>query len=188
MQKKYQFLSIIVALAVVSLACNLSIFSPKTPAPPIPVTTEAVQSLEETAQDAFDGVQQGESVSLVITETQLTSLIALKLQETGYQTISNPQIYLRDGKIQVFGTVKREDLEAIAEVVLAVVVDSAGQVNFDIESAKLGPVPLPESLTSQLETSLNVIFQQQIAALAPNMIIESIQIADGQMTIEGRQR
>jgi hypothetical protein len=171
-----------------SLACNLTIFSPKTPAPPIPVTTEAVQSLEETAQGAFEGFQQGDTVSLVITETQLTSLIALKLQETGFQTLTNPQIYLRDGKIQVFGTVKREDLEAIAEVIVAVTVDSAGQAIFDIESAKLGPVPLPENLTTQLETRLNLIFQQQIASLAPNMIIESILIADGQMTIQGRQR
>jgi hypothetical protein len=114
--------------------------------------------------------------------------VALKLQETGDQTITNPQIYLRDGKIQVIGNVNRDDLTATAEVVVAVGVDSSGQANFDIESAKLGPFPLPENLISQLETRLNLIFQQQIASLAPNMVIESIQIADGQMTIEGRQR
>jgi len=47
MQKKNRLWIIIVVLATVSLACNLSIFSPKTPAPPIPVTTEAVQSLKK---------------------------------------------------------------------------------------------------------------------------------------------
>jgi hypothetical protein len=187
MQKKSWLWTIIFVLAAVSLACNLPFFSPRTPAPPIPVTTEAVQSLEETAQDAYEGIQQGESVSLVITEAQLTSLVALKLQETGDQTITNPQIYLRDGKIQVIGNVNRDNLTATAEVVVAVGVDSSGQANFDIESAKLGPFPLPENLISQLETRLNLIFQQQIASLAPNMVIESIQIADGQMTIEGRQ-
>ena len=188
MQKKYWFWIIIFVLSAVSLACNLSIFSPKTPAPPIPVTTEAVQSLEETAQNAYENLQQGEAVKLVITEAQLTSLVALKLQESGDQTITNPQIYLRDGKIQVYGTVKTENLEAIAEVIVAVGVDSSGQPTFDIESAKLGPVPLPENLISQLETRLDLILQQQIASLAPNTAINSILIADGQMIIEGHQR
>jgi len=152
------------------------------------VTTEAVQSLEETAQNAYDGIQQGETVTLVITEAQLTSLVALKLQETGDQTITNPQIYLRDGKLQVFGTITREELEATAQVIVAVGVDGSGQPTFDIESAQLGPIPLPEELIAQLETRLQGIFQQEIAKLAPNIAIDSITIADGQMTVVGHQR
>ena len=188
MQKKNRFWIIIFVLALVSLACNLSIFRPKTPAPPIPVTTEAVQSLEETAQDAFNGIQQNGAVRLAITEAQLTSLVALKLQEYGDQGITNPQVYLRDGKVQVFGTIKRDNLEATAKVVIAVGVDSSGNPVFDIESANLGPFPLPQELISELETRLNLIFQEQIASLAPNTAIDSIQIADGQMVIEGHQR
>lgn len=188
MQNKSRFWIIIFVLAVVSLSCNLPFLTPKTPAPPIPVTTEAVQSLEETAQNAYEGIQQGETVTLVITEAQLTSLVALKLQETGDQTITNPQIYLRDGKLQVFGTITREELEATAQVIVAVGVDSSGQPTFDIESAQLGPIPLPEELISQLETRLQGIFQQEIAKLAPNIAIDSISIADGQMTVVGHQR
>ena len=188
MQKKSRFWIIIYVLAVVSLACNLPFFTPKTPAPPIPITTEAVQSLEETAQNAYEGIQQGETATFVITETQLTSLVALKLQEVGNQTITNPQFYLRDGKLQVYGTITREELEAIAFVVIAVGVDASGQPVFDIESAQLGPVPLPEELISQLETQLQLIFQQEIAKLAPNIAVDSITIADGQMTIVGHPR
>jgi len=91
MQKKNRLWLIIFVLAAVSLACNLSIFSPKTPAPPIPVTTEAVQSLEETAQNAYDDFQQSGTVKLTITEAQLTSLVAIKLAESGDQTITNPR-------------------------------------------------------------------------------------------------
>ena len=188
MQKKNRLWLIIFVLAAVSLACNLSIFNPKTPAPPIPVTTEAVQSLEETAQNAYDDFQQSGTVKLTITEAQLTSLLAMKLAESGDQTITNPQVYLRDGKIQVFGTVKTDNLEAIAEVIVGVGVDSSGQPSFNIESAKLGPFPLPDNLISQLETRLDLIFQQEIASLAPNTAIDSIQITDGQMIIEGHQR
>ena len=188
MQKKNRLWLIIFVLAAVSLACNLSIFSPKTPAPPIPVTTESVQSLEETAQNAYNDFQQSGTVKLTITEAQLTSLVAMKLAESGDQTITDPQVYLRDGKIQVFGTVKTDNLEAKAEVIVGVGVDSSGQPDFNIESAKLGPFPLPDNLISQLETRLDLIFQQEIASLAPNTAIDSIQIADGQMVIEGHQR
>lgn len=188
MQNKNRLWLIIFVLAAVSLACNLNVFSPKTPAPPIPVTTEAVQSLEDTAQNAYEDLQQDGRVRLTITEAQLTSLLAMKLAESGDQTISNPQVYLRDGKIQVFGTVRTENLEAMAEIVIGVGVDGSGQPNFDIESAKLGPFPLPDSIVSELQTRLDLIFQQEIAALAPNTAIDSIVIADGQMTIEGHQR
>jgi len=152
------------------------------------VTTEAVQSLEETAQDAYGNLQQGENIKLTINEAQLTSLVAMKLAESGEQTITNPQIYLRDGKIQVFGTVKTDNLEALAEVIVGVGVNSSGQLDFNIESAKLGPFPLPGNLISQLETRLDIIFQQEIASLAPNTAFDSILIADGQMIIEGHQR
>jgi uncharacterized protein YpmS len=188
MQMKKRLWIIIFVLAAVSLACNLSIFSPKTPAPPIPVTTEAVQSLEETAQNAYNDFQQSGTVKLTITEAQLTSLVATKLAESGDQTITDPQVYLRDGKILVYGTVKTDNLEAKAEVIMSVVLDSSGQPSFKIESAKLGPFPLPQNLISQLETRLNLIFRQEIASLAPNTVIDSIQIADGQMVIEGHQQ
>lgn len=188
MQKKNRLWIIIFALASVSLACNLNIFSPKKPAPPIPVTTEAVQSLEETAQDAYYELQQDGTVKLTITEAQLTSLMAMKLAESGDQTITDPQVYLRDGKIQVFGTVKTDNLEAIAEVIVGVGVDGSGQPTFDIESAKLGPFPLPDNLVSQFENRIDLIFQQEIAKLAPNTAIDNIVITDGQMIIEGHQR
>lgn len=175
------------ALAAPSLACNLFSFGRETPAPPIPVTTEAVESLEETVEDAQQEAQQDGTIRLSITEAQLTSLVAMKLQETGDETISNPQVYLRDGKIQVFGDVRLENLSATANVVIGVSVDAQGKAVFNVESGSLGPFPLPENVVSQLENRLNLIFQEQIASAAPNLFIDSIVIADGQMTIEGHR-
>jgi hypothetical protein len=43
-------------------------------------------------------------------------------------------------------------------------------------------------MVSQLENRLDMIFQQEIASLAPNTAIDSILIADGQMIIEGHRR
>lgn len=170
-------------LAVPSVACNLLTLGRQTPGPPIPVTTQAVESLATAVEDA----QQDGTVQLVLTEAQLTSLVALKLQEAGDETISNPQVYLRDGKIQVFGDVSLDNFQATAQVVISASVDSRGNAVFDIESGSLGPFPLPENVVSQLEGRLNTIFQEEIASAAPNLFIDSIVIADGQMIVEGHR-
>ena len=102
MKTQIRFASILLLLAAVTLACNLG--SRQTPAPPPPVSTEAVQNLEATLENAADKIRETGEVQLEIDEAQLTSLVAFKLQESGDDLISDPQVYLRDGQIQVFGT------------------------------------------------------------------------------------
>ena len=176
---------ILILLGLASLACTLSLGAPKTPAPPIPVSTEAVENLEDALKGAYGQAQQGQPVTLVIDEPQLTSLIAFEMEKRGQESVRDPQVYLRDGQVQVFGTVNYQGVDATASVFLDVNVDAQWKPDFSIASAYFGPFPVPEDILAEIESNLDQAFSEQINSISPNLRIESIVIADGKMTITG---
>jgi len=186
MIKPTKILLIIFVLALLSLACNYSLRGPKTPEPTIPVTTQAVEDLEENVKNAADEAAKTGRINLTITEYQMTSLLAQQLEQAGIDFLTNPQVTLRDGQIQLTGDVNQESLSAKVTVILAVSVDAAGRPVLDVVSANIGPLPVPEDLISEIQTRLNEAFMGQIRSLAPNLFIESIVIEGGNMTITGR--
>lgn len=176
---------ILSVLAAMSLACNLG-RNAATPEPTIAVSTEAVESLEEAVDEAFDEAQQTGAINLVITESQLTSIVAFELEKSGSKSITDPQIQLDDGQIHITAQAKATGISAQARIVMEVSVDSAGRPVFEVVSAGIGPIPLPADLVSEIEARINRAFREQIADAAPEMFIESIVIEGGSMRITGR--
>jgi hypothetical protein len=159
-----------------------------TPESVIPVTTEAVESLEETAQGAFQDAQTSGEVSLVVTEAQLTSIFTLELEERVGEVVNNLQLSLRDGQIQMTGDIVSESITAPVEAVIEADVDPAGRPILNVISANVGPFPVPGDLVSEVEATINKAFQDQIKSTAPEMRIEKIIIENGKMTISGRTK
>jgi uncharacterized protein YpmS len=181
-----RFVSILLLLSAVTLACNFG--SRQTPAPPPPVSTEAVENLEATLESAAEEMQETGEVQLEMDEAQLTSLVAFELQESGEEMISDPQVYLRDGQIQVFGTVEQQNVSGTARVAMTVDLDSEGRPDVNVVSASIGPFPIPQQIVDNVESELNEAFTEQLDSVAPNTRFESIVIADGKMTITGHAR
>lgn len=187
MYRKYLMLVVLLVLAGVTLACNLG-KSAVNNDPLIPVSTESVQSLEETAVNSYNEFRQTGEVNLTVTEEQLTSMVALELAEQGTQGISDPQVFLRDGQIQLTGDVQTQGITAPATMVMEVDLDGNGRPSLRIVSANIGPFPVPDSLIENVETRLNQAFLNQLEEKAPNMFVESVVIADGNMTVTGHTR
>lgn len=184
--KKLRTLVIILSLlAAVSLACNLGRRA-ATPEPTVVVSTEAVESLEEAVDEAFDEAQQTGTIHLEITESQLTSIVAFELEKSGSESITDPQIQLDNGQILITVQAKATGISAEARMVMEVSPDSAGRPVFEVISAGIGPIPLPADLVSEIEVRINRAFQEQIDDAAPEMFIESIVIEGGSMRITGR--
>ena len=131
---KIRILSITVLCTLIftSLACRLTAKTSAKPVETIAVSTEAVGSLEEKVQEAVDQAAQGQTVELSLTEEEITSLLAQKLNEQGEVMVSDPQVYLRDDKVQVFGNVQYGKLTLPLDVVLEPQVDTAGRANLKI--------------------------------------------------------
>jgi uncharacterized protein YpmS len=161
-----------------SLACNFGFGRQATPEEVIPVTTEAVESLQDAAGDAVEGAIQGGDIEISITEAQLTSLLSFELAERAGGQISNLQVFLRDGQIQLYGDVDTQGISAQVRVFVAVRVDPVGRPVLEVVSSSIGPFPVPGELISEVETIMNKAFQQKVESMAPNMHIESIVIED----------
>jgi hypothetical protein len=172
------------ALAGAGLACNIAVGGPTPPASPIPVSTEAVGQLEEVWKSAVENSANGE-VSVTLTEEQLTSFAALKIAEQPDAPVQDVQVFLRDGKIQLYGTAQAGSLSTTALVVLKPTVTSEGLLDLEVEEADFGPLPVPDALLETVSTALDEALTGQVGSQATGFKITSALIADGQMTLTG---
>lgn len=189
---RYIFLMVAsLALLVATLACALP-GQNKQAAPTataIPVTTQSVQDLENAVQAAIQTAQSGGSIEVVFTDAQLTSAIALQLQaqpEIQQQAqISNVQVHLQNGQIQVSGDLTRSGITLTARINLVVEVDAQGVAQAKIVEAALGAIPVPQAILDQVTAQVD---QYLTSAIGSQMFVESVVIADGKMVVRARPR
>ena len=177
------------ALLSASLACNFSRTqtpSP-TPRPTVAVSTKSVQEFEQNLNSAAEDLQQGKQVTLIVTESQLTSLVANNFQTEGGVVLQNPQVYLRDGQVQLVGSVEQSGISLPLEILVSIRVNSAGKLDYSIDSAKLGPFPLPQAQLDQLSSELDKAIAAQLGQGEQRIILDGITIADGTMVITGHK-
>jgi hypothetical protein len=183
----------LLTIILTSLACTMNVGGPDySDLPPVPVSTEYAQSIEDEVLRAFqEGAQTG-TISLNLTEQQLTSYIATKLQSDprlqrdGQPLISEPQVYLRDGQMKIYGKTQQGMFTANIGIIVDVGVDENGQPKVDIASADFGPLPAPEGLRDTVAAMIREAYMGSLGPIATGLRIETIQIADGVMTVSGR--
>jgi hypothetical protein len=182
-------------LLLTSLACTVAVGGPDySDRPPIPVSVEAAESVREEIKRAFEeGLTTGE-VTIRITETQITSLLAIKLQtdqslqQDSKPLITDPQVYLRDGQMQIFGKSQQGMFTANIGIIVAVGVDENGDPKVEIVSADFGPLPAPAGLNNAISALIDEAFTGALGPVATGIRIQTITIVDGNMYIVGRIR
>ena len=194
-QPKYAFPLFYLLLVLTALACNINVGGPDySTLPPVPVSTDYAQSIQEEVQRAFEeGAQTGE-ITLNLTEQQITSYLATRLQtdpalqQDNLPLVSEPQVYLRDGQMQIYGKAQRGMFNANVGVIVTVGVDAEGQPDIEIVSADFGPLPAPEGLKETIEAMVREAYTGSLGPVATGLRIETITIANGIMTVTGRIR
>ena len=177
----------LVALTVLSmLACTIMVGGPDYPPQRIPVSTEAAGEIQSAVQTAAAlGLQTG-TITLYLTEPQLTSYLAYKLQERPDPFITDPQVLLRDGQITIYGTAQQGYFRATVQIVLSAGIDAEGQLKIELVSADFGPLPVPEGLREIITATVQEAYTGAIGPVATGFRLESITIADGTMTVVGK--
>jgi hypothetical protein len=194
-QSKYAFPLFLLLLVLTALACNINVGGPDySSLPPVPISTEYAQSIQDEVQRAFEeGAQTGE-ITLNLTEQQITSYLASRLQsdpnlqQDNQPLISEPQVYLRDGQMQIYGKSQRGMFNANIGIIVSVGVDAEGQPDIEIVSADFGPLPAPEGLKDTIEAMVREAYTGSLGPVATGLRIETITIANGIMTVTGRIR
>jgi len=194
-QKQIVLPVFLITLILASLACTMFVGGPDTSnLTPIPVSTSDAEALKEQIKKAFeDGATTG-IVTFTISEAQVTSLLAERLQsDPNLQTdqkpfITDPQVYLRDGQMQIYGKTKQGVFTANIGIIVNITVDENGKPKIEIVSADFGPFPVPDTIKEAFTAMIDEAFTGAIGPAAVGLRIESISIADGLMTITGRTK
>ena len=179
---------VVLALMLATLACMINIGGPAYPTPAIPISTEAVGSLDQAIQTAVAAGAGSGEVTLVISETQLTSYLAFKLQQQSSPFITNPQVYLREGQIRIYGTARQGNFQVTVNFILTAGVDEQGQLTIVLTSADFGPLPVPDGLKEAVTAIIKEAYAGSLGPVATGFRLESITVADGRMTIVGRTK
>jgi hypothetical protein len=196
MKPKYALPILLVTLLLTSLACTISVGGPDTSdLAPIPVSAAEADSLREQIRRAFEEGATTGVVTFTISEPQITSVLAQRLQsdpsfqqEENKPLIFDPQVYLRDGQMKIYGKTQQGIFTANIGIIINVGIDENGKPKIEIASADFGPFPVPDGIKSAITRMIEEAYTGAIGPVATGLRIESIAIADGLMTISGRVR
>ena len=184
MKKLHSIYIAIIALVITVLACNFGFAGPK-PAP-IPVSTEAVQSLQEEVSNAVQQMTTSGSATIEITESQLTSALALSLQQL--PVLTSPQIHLQNGEIQFTGSASQAGLLGDVNVILKVEAGQDCKPHLQVVTAKLGPLPISEDMIGGFLPLAEEAISSMATSGGQQMCIDSIVINEGKMVITGHSK
>ena len=127
----------------------------------------------------------GSLTSLTLSEQQLTSWLAMQMQNSPDLPLSNIQVYLRDDKIQIWGTVVGASNSTSALIVGNLEIDDNKNPVLGIESIQIGQQTMPGILVSQTQSWLNQLLLDEINQQTPGLKIMSVSISSGSITISG---
>lgn len=195
-KKQFALPVFLLVLVLTSLACTIFVGGPDySSLPPIPVSAEAAQSIQDELKRAVEAGAQTGVVTINLTEPQITSYLAARMQsdpslqqEDKKPLITDPQVYLRDGKMQIYGKTQQGIFTANIGIIVGVGVDANGQPLIEIESADFGPLDAPEGLKNAITAMVKEAYTGSLGPVATGLRIESISISNGVMTITGRIR
>jgi hypothetical protein len=170
-----------------SLACTMFVGGPDYPTEVVPASIDEVMSMQTQIEQALLSGAESGIVTLQITESQLTSYMALKMQTQENPPFTEPQVLLRNGQMQMYGKINRGMLAANMLITMNVNIDpTTGMPKIEIASADFGPFPAPEGLNTAISAVIDEAFTGSLGPVAIGFRLESISIADGIMTMAGR--
>lgn len=184
---KYPSALLFLAFAAATFACSVLVGGPEYPAPtPTPATAATAADLESAIEGALTQSAGSGTITLELTEEQLTAYAAQELAAQDVAYLSDPKVYLRNGQIQLIARMQSGLVEGTASVTAHVLADSSGQPQIQIVEADLGPVPMSDSLKESLSSFLQESLTGSLGPVATGFRLESITIGDGVMKVTGR--
>jgi hypothetical protein len=172
-------LTAILALSLLVLSClpcQTSSELVPTPIRTVPISTKEAEDLINLLGQGVVPDSEGRFV-LVITEGELTSYVALNMQES----IIDPQILLTDDQIHIHGTLV-SPIDAPVTAIASVEVRN-GSARVVVESLSVDGYPIPdtfvEAFTQQVDDLITTALSYE------NLRIDEVQIANGEMVVKG---
>lgn len=176
------------SLAIASLACQIDIGGPARPGDPIVSDqAQATEVAESWSQAIRDAVTSGQ-VMVLFNESQITGFFKQRMNADQNALIQDPQVYLREGQIQVYGILEQGIFKSTALIRIEPVVDAEGRLSLQLAEISVGPIPAPAFLMESISAVITEALTGSIGSLATGMKLTSVAISNGEMSIVGEIR
>ncbi len=179
-------LGALAALMVATLACSIFVGGPAYPEETFTAPTPTAPALQDQVQQAATAGADTGTVSMQITEGQLTAYVAQWVSQQSNPVITEPRVYLQGGQMKIYGKATSGIVTANVSITLQVSVDSNGQPQISIVQTDLGPIAAPPGFNEAVAASVQEALTGSLGPVATGFRLESITIGDGVMTVAGR--
>ncbi len=156
--------------------------APERPGAPIVPSENAGTEAKNTLEGALP--QPGSLNTVTLTEHQITSWLAMEMQNSPDLPLHDIQVYLQNGTIQVWGMVDGSK-DSTSALVTGKINLEAGNPSFEITSLQIGQQVIPDILLSQAGAWINQLLAEKINEQVPGLQIMNINISSGLITISG---
>jgi hypothetical protein len=173
-------LSLLLALSV--LACTMA-GSVTPPGNPVEVSHEAANRVEAKLIEALQENPNNQFI-LRLTDEEITSYTTYSLEETTAPPITDPQVRFTKGKVYVTGKLTNVNPMQVEALIIAVprVIDE--RLVIEIESVRLGPLPVPDTLLDTLSETVDQALEEAQVELK----ITQVEIFEDEIVIVGEKR
>src|SRR5690606_24396665 len=124
--------------------------APERPGNEIMVSEQAGIQAKTIIQNALP--QTWSLSSITITEQQATSWLAMELSNTSDLPLSDVQVFLRNGQVQIWGMINGSENSTAALIVGEISIDNNKLPFFEIKSMEVGTQTIPHFLLVQKQT------------------------------------
>ncbi|MBI5964578.1 MAG: hypothetical protein HY863_13955 [Chloroflexi bacterium] len=156
--------------------------APERPGAPIIPSKNAGLEAKNTLESALP--QPGSLNTVTLTEHQITSWLAMEMQNSSDLPLHDIQVYLQNGTIQIWGMVDGSK-DSTSALVTGKINLEAGNPSIEITSLQIGRQAMPDILLSQADSWINQLLSEKITEQVPGLQIMNINISSGLITISG---
>lgn len=173
----------LIGFAIESAATGME-GAPERPGDEIIVSERAGLEAKTIIENALP--QPGSLSSITITEQQVTSWLAMEMKNSPDLPLSDVQIFLRNGQVQVWGMVNSSADSTSALIVGEIKIDNNNQQPyFEIESMQIGTQVVPDLLLGQMESWMNQLLVENINKQLPGLQMMNVNVVNGLITVSG---
>jgi uncharacterized protein YpmS len=182
---RYSLFWALAVLVLAGLACNLPGIAGG--ASPTPAATP-LRSVEDELGAAATQIAAEGTVTLRLSEAQLTDMVNKDLREQSNPIFSNPQVALPDGQIQFSATVSQEGISLPLTAVLTITATAEGSIQYRVVEARLGPLPLPQAMLDELTKQMDEALAANLVEFTREVFVEEVAVRNRELIITGRRR
>jgi hypothetical protein len=148
-----------IAMGVLAGVCILLWYTPRAYLPVAPDNSKQVSIyLTHELGPAFHNeVQKGKPFELIVPQSGINDIASREFQsqQFGDMAFSDPYVVFSDGSVLLMGTLAYEGASSVISITAFPAMDSGGKINLDIQSIRLGMVPVTTLVTKMAQKAFD---------------------------------